>query len=339
MGTTYLVYYEFSHTAGNHAGMAYLARYLDENLTQVQLVKNIPQEYKFGKYLSRIYAILLTYYLKAKLKKNDKIFFMEYLSKGFAHQEVTVDLLRKHGVKNKIYALVHLSGPHLMEVYNSEERLLKKLNRVDKLFVFGSSLKNFIQQLGYKKEVVRTFHYVDTAYYKPLPPQEAKAPAGLQVISMGSLKRNFTQLQEIVAGSPDVTFHVCMGKSNLGSIFEKLPNARLYGYMEESELLALMQICDVNLSVLEDTIGSNVITTSLAVGHIQVVSDVGSIRDYCDDGNAFFCTETKDFSEALEVLKKDKEKVLQMKQNAWQKAATLSKEVFLQDFQDQVVNQ
>jgi glycosyltransferase involved in cell wall biosynthesis len=336
MGKTYLVYYEFASTMGNHAGMAYLARYLDQNLEQVKLVKHIPQEFKYGGYLSRVYAVGVAYYLLTVLKKEDKVFFMEYLSRGVAHQDITASILRKHGVRNAFYALVHLSGSHLMELYKTEKVLLNKLNKIDKLFVFGSSLKRFLLDIRFPKEVVQTFHYVDTAYYKPGPAGKG-GTSGLQVICMGNLKRNYTQLRDIVANTPDVTFHVCMGRSKLGSIFEQFSNAKVYGFLEEKDLLALMQRCDVNLSVLEDTIGSNVITTSLAVGHIQVVSDVGSIRDYCDEGNAFFCTETPGFIAALYALKDNRASVLRMKQNAMQKSAHFSKEAFLRVFESQVV--
>ena len=338
-GKTYLVYYEFESTKGNHAGMAYLARYLDKHLGEVELVKHIPQEFKYGSYLSRLYAVGVAYYLLAVLRKNDKVFFMEYLSKGVAHQDLTAGILRRHGVRNPFYALVHLSGKHLLELYRSEQRILGKLNQVDKVFVFGSSLKQFLLGIGYGKEVVQTFHYADTAYYQPAPPAAPGAgPAvPLQVICMGSLKRNYAQLRDIIGQTPGVTFHVCMGRSNLGSIFAPFPNAKVYGFLEEAELLALMQRCDVNLSVLEDTIGSNVITTSLAVGHIQVVSDVGSIRDYCDAGNAYFCLETGQFVGALSALQHDRDAVARMKRNALAKAARFSKETFLREFASLVV--
>jgi len=339
MGKTYLLYYEFASTKGNHAGMAYLARYLDGCLPEVELVKHVPQEFKFGGYLSRVYAIGVAYYLLSVLKKGDKVFFMEYLSRGVAHQDITAAILRAHGVKNSLYALVHLSGSHLMELYKTEKALLEKLDRVDKVFVFGSSLKEFLLGIRLPKEVVQTFHYADTAYYRPgpLPSAGEGNAARLQVICMGNLKRNYTQLRDIVAGSPGVTFHVCMGRSGLGSTFQLFPNAKVYGFLEEKDLLALMQRCDVNLSVLEDTIGSNVITTSLAVGHIQVVSDVGSIRDYCDAGNAFFCTRTEAFVAALYALQDDREKVARMRQSALAKSARFSKEAFLRVFETQVV--
>ena len=63
-----------------------------------------------------------------------------------------------------------------------------------------------------------------------------------------------------------------------------------------------MQNSDVNLSVMEDTIGSNVITTALATGMILVVSDVGSIRDYCTDKESYLCRNEQDFIDSINYL-------------------------------------
>lgn len=316
--------------------MAYLAKFLDKNIEEVKLVKNVHQEFKHGGYLSRIYAVYVAYYLIKKLKKGDKVFFMEYLSRGTAHQDITAGILRKHGIKNELYALVHLAGNHLLELY-TKEAILQKLSKINKVFVFGSSLKNFLETIGYKKAVIQTYHYVDNSYYIPGEETKKQEKQQLDVICMGSLKRNYGELLKIIEHTPDVMFHVCLGRSNLNSMFEHLENAKLYGFLEENELLSLMQQCDANLSVLEDTIGSNVITTSLAVGQIQVVSDVGSIRDYCDEGNAFFCKTTEDFVDALRHLKNYPEEVETMQEKALTKSKQFSKENFLEDFRKQVV--
>ncbi|UVV76520.1 glycosyltransferase family 4 protein [Bacteroides fragilis] len=56
-----------------------------------------------------------------------------------------------------------------------------------------------------------------------------------------------------------------------------------------------MNKADVSLNIMKDTIGSNVIVTSMAMGLAMVVSDVGSIRDYVDESNGLFCLTSKDF--------------------------------------------
>lgn len=47
-----------------------------------------------------------------------------------------------------------------------------------------------------------------------------------------------------------------------------------------------MKQSDVSLNVMNDTVGSNVITTSLAVGLAVVASNVGSISDYVVDNES-----------------------------------------------------
>jgi hypothetical protein len=95
-----------------------------------------------------------------------------------------------------------------------------------------------------------------------------------------------------------------------------------------------MQSCDVGMSVLEDTIGSNVITTSMAVGLVQVVSDVGSIRDYCDESHSFLCSTEQDFLNALVRLDRDRDMLYQLRQITLQKAAALSHKVFINQFKE-----
>jgi glycosyltransferase involved in cell wall biosynthesis len=75
-------------------------------------------------------------------------------------------------------------------------------------------------------------------------------------------------------------------------MFNVSDNVLIKGYMSEDELRNQMNQSDVSINVMDDTVGSNVITTSLAMGLALVVTDVGSIRDYCSDKNAVFCENT-----------------------------------------------
>ncbi len=331
MGKVYIVYYEFSGTSGNHAGMAHLVRLLRQEIPTIRLIKSLPHHYKLGKYIAQVYAVLLAVYFRFVLKKEDKVFFFEYLTKGTAYQALTAKTMRGLGIKQPVYALVHLSGKHLLELYKRADVINKSLSYVDKVFVFGSSLTAFLKSIGFNKEIVTTFHYVDTDYYKPV--NRKKYDDKLQVICIGSLKRNFALLQKIVASIPAVTFHILMGKNNLRPYFEKVENVKLYPFLSESEMLTLMQQCDVGMSVLEDTIGSNVITSSMATGLVQVVSDVGSIRDYCDERNSFLCSTEADFHTALQKLTENRTLLLQMQRASTQKAALFSHKVFISQFQ------
>ena len=70
---------------------------------------------------------------------------------------------------------------------------------------------------------------------------------------------------------------------------------------EESELRQHMANANISLNVMEDTVGSNVIVTSLAMGLAMICSNVGSIKDYCDDSNTILCNNSnvEEFSQAI----------------------------------------
>lgn len=311
--------------------MSYLAKYLDRKLKWVRLIRNIPSKNFIGKVVSKIHAALIAIYLFIVLGKDDKVVFFEYLTKGAGHQDMTAKIMRLLGCKSYIYGLVHLSGGNLIELYNAPEAIVRKLSYADEVLVFGSSLQRYIQQIGYKKKVTRTFHYVDSVFYKPANKPQVHNGA-LDIICIGNLKRNFSLLKEIIGSCPNARFHVCMGGANLTEHFTGLDNVKLYGFLSEDELLALMQNCSISLSVLEDTIGSNVITTSLAVGLAQVVSDIGSIRDYCSADNTIFCLDTASYIGAIKKLDGDRALLLGMQRSAVQKSISFSKELFLEDF-------
>ncbi len=298
----YLLYYDFKHTSGNHAGMAYFSAQLASHMPRVLLVKHINQEYRGGRFVAYAYAFLIFLYLSVVLKKGDKVMFMEYLSKYIGYQDMIAKLLCRFGFSNTLIGLVHLGGNHLLSLYKTRERIAKLLAPLSRVVVFGSGLAEFIKQTGYQGAVARTFHYVDTRFYKPKV-SKVQDRQTLHVLFFGSLLRNFEQLEAIITACAgrDIMFHIGMGKSkrNIGI---SGAHVRVYGYLTELEMLELMQSCEVSLSVLEDTVGSNVITSTLAVGLIQVVSDVGSIRDYCDEDDSFFCRETADYIDALNKL-------------------------------------
>jgi hypothetical protein len=336
MKKVYLVYYDFSGTSGNHAGMSHLVRILDKQLELVQPLKSFPHHYKGGQYLARLYAIGLAIYFRFVLRKGEMVFFFEYLTKGTAFQVLTAKMMRWLGIRNPVYALIHLSGKHMLDLYGSENYISASLRSVDRIFVLGSSLAVFLKNIGFQKEITTTFHYVDTDYYKPL--ENKPGAERLQVICIGSLKRNFALLQSLVAKMPDVVFHILMGRNNLRSYFEGAENVKLYPFIPEQEMLRLMQHCDVSMSVMEDTIGSNVITTSMAVGLVQVVSDVGSIRDYCSVENSFLCSKEEDYLKAIEQLKDNRNLLGQMRAATLRRAGELSHQVFVQHFKSFIWN-
>lgn len=334
MRKVYLVYYDFKGTSGNHAGMSHLVKMLGREIEIIKPLKSLPHHYKGGKYLAKLYAVCLAAYFRFALGKQDKVFFFEYLTKGTAYQVLTAKVMRNIGIRQPIYGLIHLSGQHMLDLHKSEDYIRRSLQPVDKIFVLGSSLATFFRSTGFKKEIVITFHYVDTTYYRPQ--NLYKVNNVLQVICIGSLKRDFSLLQSVVNQLPKVVFHILMGRNNLRPYFENVENVRLYPFISEEEMLQLMQHCDVGMSVMEDTIGSNVITTSMATGLVQVVSDVGSIRDYCDDRNSFLCRTEQDFLKAISRLDEDRKLLTQMRNATLQRASELSHSVFIEQFKSMI---
>jgi glycosyltransferase involved in cell wall biosynthesis len=301
---TYIIYYEWSNTADNHAGMAYLVKEIKNRYPYIVKLIKIPKGINnYPHYFQRLHFYILIYYLKFILKSRDKILFMEYLGVGSGNQTGIAMKLRGKMVTSSFYGMVHLSGNNLMKLYNSKDDIRKGVEMLDRIIVFGSSLKTFFESLGFGNKVTQTFHYADNSYYKSAnKPKQAK----LQVIHMGNLERNFDFLKNIIEDCPDIDFHICQGVLDLNKLFNGLPNVEMYRYLAENELLELMQKCHVSLNVLDDTVGSNVITTSMACGLVNVASDVGSIRDYCNDENSILCKNKMEFVFALNKLSSDK---------------------------------
>lgn len=330
MARIYIIYYDFSNTSGNHTGMSYLCKLLADVDRNIVLIKNLNQNFLGSRYFAKLYAAFLAIYLYFKIKKDDKIVFFEYLTKNYAHQDLTANIIRALGIQNKCLGLVHLSGSHLLELYRSKNELLLKLNYLDGTIVLGSSLASFLKNINYKKNIYKTFHYVDTNFYKPNLNYSISKP--IQVFSIGNIKRNFEVLYDIIVSCPLITFNVCFGKFDVPSKFTSLANIKIFNYLSEQDLLILMKNCDISLSVLEDTVGSNAITTSLSVGLAQIVSDVGSIRDYCNESNSYFCKTTDEFIFCINSLVLDREKLLSMKISAIKNAKVFSIEKFYDEF-------
>jgi glycosyltransferase involved in cell wall biosynthesis len=104
----------------------------------------------------------------------------------------------------------------------------------------------------------------------------------------------------------------------------------LIPFVPEPELRLYMEHSDISLNVMQDTIGSNVIVTSLAMGLAMVCSDVGSIRDYCDEENAIFCenSSVESFSKAINLLSSNRQLLMNMKTSAQKRSLSFSIEKF-----------
>lgn len=332
----YLIVQDWLSTHGNHAGMKHMcdllvAKYPDE---YKMFVKECPRTWKsprtfmekicwrlHGKYAKEHY-LTKTYpreYLGlcspmfSNLKDGDEVFLLEYMLPWASQYELAC-YIRENYPKVKIYALSHLTGKYFDEMTANDSDLIQKWAKpVDKLLTLGSSLSSYFEKAGIPKEKISTgFHYVDSDFYQKQDTIEVHKP--LRVIMMGALQRDYGMLSEIVKCCPEVHWTICRGRKNVDDLFPKSPNVELKGFLEEEELRHQMDIADVSLNIMEDTVGSNVITTSMSMGLAMIVSDVGSIRDYCNENNTLFSSFDKDsFINSIRMLENNSAKLEQMK--------------------------
>lgn len=321
----YLIVQDWRSTHGNHAGMKHMCDMLvDKYPTEYEVyVKEMLKEWKepktflekiqwklFGarakkKYLETIYPkeyMELCQPMFGKLKDGDEVFLLEYLLPWASQYELAC-YIRKNYPKVKIYALSHLTCKYFNKMTAQEPELIKKWSEpVDKLLTLGPSLSAYFEKAGIPQSKISTgFHYVDSAYYHKQKPIETHSP--LRIITMGALQRDYAMLAEIVRQCPDVHWIICHGRKNVDDLFPESPNVELKGFLSEAELRHQMDMADISLNVMEDTVGSNVITTSMAMGLAMVVSDVGSIRDYCNERNAILVENNiESFKEAIDRL-------------------------------------
>jgi len=328
--TVYLIYFEWSNTKGNHAGMSYLANRLASDYENVKLIKMISGKSKWKKVLNLLYIWVISMRIKLTSEEGDCVFLMEFLARS-CFQDKLATLLHRFGFKGKIIGLVHLAGSHLMEIYKSKELIRLKMELLDKCVVLGSSLASFLKdEVGFRS-TIKTFHYVDTDYYKPKVGDRVAGP--VRVLCLGNIKRDFNTLRELILSLPTIHFDICQGMLNLQPYFDDCNNVTLHGFVSEDELLCLMQNNDICLSIMIDTVGSNVITTSLATGLILVVSDVGSIRDYCTDECSFLCNDFNDYKQSIQKIAENLSLISQFKIKAIERGKMFSYNNFRNEFE------
>lgn len=341
----YLLCQDWKNTSNNHAGIKYLCTELTQRFGNDYRMVSIPDLYiktsysLINKYSNSVVRILIRLYIiyegvliLSKMKKGDVFFMMEYLEKS-SPQYVLVPIIKFIRKDIKIYGMVHLV-PGKLQSYFAPNEMYKKLDALNAIITLGSSLSSyFIDELHVSSDKVKTlFHYVDDSYYCKNG-DVTDNPAKITVIAMGNQMRNITILKEIVNKLPEIDFIICQGSQDMRTYFSHNNNVRLIPFVPEDKLKKLMDSSDISLNCMLDTIGSNVIVTSMAMGLAMICSDVGSIHDYCGENNCIFCHNNEDFVDAIKYLSQDKQKLFRMKQNSIIRSKQLSIESFHQEIQ------
>lgn len=308
----YLITYVWKSTEGNHTGMAYMCdllqqeykgkfkvfKYYQRNAVKFCSIQRINRFLsKLVEQYENLKIILFLLFLLMKIKSNDKIILTEYLHPRIS-QLCLAKIIKRFTSTTRVYGIAHLT-PTLLNILGINGVNIKEWDEnIDYFVTLGSNLSMHLEGLGVSiNKIITTRHYVDMQYYN----NEVKALDAFRVIVIGNMQRNYVQLETIVTSCSNTEFIICSGRTKL-SQFEKYPNVVLQGYLSESELVKLIAKSSVSLSVMDDTVGSNVIVTTMAMGLCQVVSDVGAIRDYCSDENAYFCSTTEDFITSINYL-------------------------------------
>lgn len=340
----YLIVQEWMNTKGNHAGMKHMCDLLVEKYPdKYEMVVNPPPSdvkrsrfwlmrkiqskrmYWESQYITPLRYKKLCSSIFKKLKPGDEVFLLEYCFLAIPQLPLAQYIKRKHkGVR--VYGLSHLTPSFQYGGGDTYAQIIHNWSSsCDKMLTLGSSLSSFMCKEGrvIGDKVSTGFHYVDLSYYNN---PNLRAPGNrLRVIAIGMLQRDFSLLASIVKATPGVDWVICKGHKNVDSFFAESNNVQLRGFMEEEELREEMALSDVSINVFDDTVGSNVITTSMAMGLAMVCSDVGSIRDYCTSENCVFCSNTKeDFVNAINKMAGNKEGVYQMKLKSLELSQRLS---------------
>lgn len=339
----HLICQDWLNTSGNHAGIKYLCEKLQSLYPDVYKVYCAPSflppinerhkgklgglyDYYGAKFKHFVYKKKLFKKVCGNIKNGDVVMLMEYMEAMYPMLDFAEKIRTIKGVQT--YAMVHLVPQKLTKSYPDDVTLKKWVNAVDKIFTLGSSLTDYFVKRGVERsKIVTTFHYVDNYYFEKI---DEHANSKVKVIAMGAQMRNNKLLSKICHENPNVDFTICQGLYDMSSYFEGCKNVRLVPYVSEAELKAFMKESDISLNSMEDTIGSNVVVTSLAMGLAMICSDVGSIRDYCDDANSIFCNNDNpdSFSNAINDLSQNRELLLKKRHHSQELAQLLTIEKY-----------
>jgi glycosyltransferase involved in cell wall biosynthesis len=340
----YLVAQDWINTHGNHAGMVHMCELLVEKYPNEYVLVYKPVEYpKNSKehcatvFISRVLKkILRTFFPSIWIKRNvyykpmldglkngDAVFLLQYCS-GTASQDILARYVKSHYNDVKIYAMSHLTKSKYLELGYDAKVIRRWDSFVDKHILMGTSLAQYFIECGIPENKISIgFHYVDNEYYNKTE-EDIKYKGKPTIIAIGAMQRDFELLAKIVNNSEMVNWIICRGQKKVDYLFQG-NNVKLVGYVPENKLRELMDESDASLNVMEDTVGSNVITTSLAMGLVVIVSDVGSIRDYVDETCAIFCQNTvESFTKAISQFASMQSRIVEMRRSALLKVSNLT---------------
>jgi glycosyltransferase involved in cell wall biosynthesis len=199
----------------------------------------------------------------------------------FVYGENSYRYLRGIG-NNRIICTYHQPPSVFTEVVRDREHV----RRLDAIVVVARSQVAFFGEFVGEERVFLVPLGVDTAFFRP----GGRGRAGHRIcLSVGQWLRDFEMLRraiEVVNSQTDgVEFVIVTSQPNYG-YFDGLGNVTLKCGIPEEELLRLYQDADLFLLPLLDATANLALLEAMACGLPIVVTDVGGVRDYVDEGCA-----------------------------------------------------
>lgn len=340
----FLVYKTWVNTSNNHAGMKYMCQRLEELYPEkykaIEILIDKDKAHRrniFSRVIKYIFRPINSHVKASKLYRfgrnlnlsdSDIVVLTEYMDNnvGFIH---LADSIKKRNRNVRVFGISHLV-PSKLDSQFDHNTLQNWANLTDGIITLGSSLTKYYLHNGIKPDrILTTFHYVDDFYLSNRLNQEST----FKILVQGNQMRDLDTLREVIRNLPHIDFLVCQGLLDLSKQLD-FPNVTLLPFLEEENLRQLMYDCPVSLNIMEDTIGSNVIVTSLGMGQAMICTDVGSIRDYCNDSNCIFCKSVDDYINAISELSHNPERLSKMREAS----LLLSKKYHIEVFEKELYN-
>lgn len=343
----YLICQDWLNTSNNHAGIKYFCNKISELYPETYSCIVFPDYYGTkciirsrvfrkiryirGKIQHYVYSRKILAALLGSLNTGDKVILMEYMDSMYPMLSFARSL-KSNKPDIPLFAMIHLTPMKLKRVFRSEI-LISWASAVDKILTLGHSLTSYLTEQGVpSSKIVTLFHPVDKYYLAQT--LVCRHNDVIRVIAMGNQMRDVDMLTAVIKANPDIQFVVMQGVSDLSASLGNCSNVILQPFVEEDELRRYMSESDISLNIMYDTVGSNVIVTSLGMGLAMLCSDVGSIRDYCNDSNTIFCSSVDDFTVALNCLRADRSLLDKMRQASSDKARELTLEKFVEQINE-----